>query len=263
MEHGLLDARGRGHLPAGRFLVPRPGRRLHLDGTLLPAMVRRAGQEAREIPHLQRLAAPSFGSVTMHTRPAPPMLSIDQLLAELTALAQDLRSRAAGGHSRSSSARRTSRTQTRQRSFRAPDSSSRRPDRQHFRAVGRRPSRSLAPVGTGSHIDAIPNAGLYDGCVGVLGGLEAIRVLQQSRFQPRRSIEFVVFTAEEPTRFGIGCLGSRMMAGVLPPVTGDCLCATKMAEAWMNSAQQAGFTGSLDSVALACRTLPPVCRIAH
>ena len=29
----------------------------------------------------------------------------------------------------------------------------------------------LAPVGTGSHIDAIPNAGLYDGCVGVLGGL--------------------------------------------------------------------------------------------
>src|ERR1019366_5316469 len=37
----------------------------------------------------------------------------------------------------------------------------------------------LAPVGTGSHIDAIPNAGLYDGCVGVLGGLEAIRVLQQ------------------------------------------------------------------------------------
>ncbi len=36
----------------------------------------------------------------------------------------------------------------------------------------------LAPVGTGSHIDAIPNAGLYDGCVGVLGGLEAIRVLK-------------------------------------------------------------------------------------
>ncbi|MGA3130119.1 MAG: Zn-dependent hydrolase, partial [Terracidiphilus sp.] len=37
---------------------------------------------------------------------------------------------------------------------------------------------ALAPVGTGSHIDAIPNAGLYDGCVGVLGGLEAIRVLK-------------------------------------------------------------------------------------
>src|ERR1035438_3032807 len=73
----------------------------------------------------------------------------------------------------------------------------------------------LAPVGTGSHIDAIPNAGLYDGCVGVLGGLEAIRVLQQLGFQPRRSIELVIFTAEEPTRFGIGCLGSRMIAGLL------------------------------------------------
>ena len=76
---------------------------------------------------------------------------------------------------------------------------------------------TLAPIGTGSHIDAIPNAGLYDGCVGVLGGLEAIRVLQKLGFKPRRSIELVIFTAEEPTRFGIGCLGSRMMAGVLTP----------------------------------------------
>src|SRR5580698_6919813 len=69
---------------------------------------------------------------------------------------------------------------------------------------------ALAPIGTGSHIDAIPNAGLYDGCVGVLGGLEAIRVLQKLGFKPRRSIELVIFTAEEPTRFGIGCLGSRL-----------------------------------------------------
>src|SRR5258708_7469675 len=75
----------------------------------------------------------------------------------------------------------------------------------------------LAPVGTGSHIDAIPNAGLYDGCVGVLGGLEAIRVLQRLGFKPRRSIELVIFTAEEPTRYGIGCLGSRMMASALTP----------------------------------------------
>src|ERR1700679_806913 len=37
----------------------------------------------------------------------------------------------------------------------------------------------LKPVATGSHIDAIPNAGAYDGVVGVLGGLEAIRALQR------------------------------------------------------------------------------------
>jgi ureidoglycolate amidohydrolase len=71
-------------------------------------------------------------------------------------------------------------------------------------------------VGTGSHTDAIPNAGKYDGVVGVLGGLVAIEALQEAGFKPMRSIELVVFTAEEPTRFGIGCLGSRMLAGAIP-----------------------------------------------
>jgi ureidoglycolate amidohydrolase len=70
-------------------------------------------------------------------------------------------------------------------------------------------------VGTGSHIDAIPNAGKYDGVVGVLGGLEAIRALQRSGFQPKNSIELLVFATEEPTRFGIGCLGSRLLSGTL------------------------------------------------
>ncbi len=73
----------------------------------------------------------------------------------------------------------------------------------------------LAPVATGSHIDAIPNAGRYDGVVGVLGALEAIRTLQRSGFEPKRAIELIIFTAEEPTRFGIGCLGSRLLAGAI------------------------------------------------
>jgi ureidoglycolate amidohydrolase len=107
----------------------------------------------------------------------------------------------------------------------------------------------LAPIGTGSHIDAIPNAGLYDGCVGVLGGLEAIRVLQQLGFKPRRSIELVIFTAEEPTRFGIGCMGSRMMANVLAPAQ-----AVKLRDKEGRSLEElrtaAGFKGKLESVAL-------------
>ena len=74
---------------------------------------------------------------------------------------------------------------------------------------------SLAPVATGSHIDAIPNAGRYDGVVGVLGAIEAIRALKSAGFQPKRPIELIIFTAEEPTRFGIGCLGSRLLAGAL------------------------------------------------
>lgn len=72
-------------------------------------------------------------------------------------------------------------------------------------------------VGTGSHIDAIPNAGKYDGVVGVLGGLEAIRSLQRAGFRPRHSIELLMFTSEEPTRLGIGCLGSRLLSGTMTP----------------------------------------------
>src|SRR5215468_8900381 len=79
-------------------------------------------------------------------------------------------------------------------------------------------SDPTAPVvGTGSHIDAIPNAGKYDGVVGVLGGLEAIRALQRTGFSPKHPIELLLFTSEEPTRFGIGCLGSRLLSGSLSP----------------------------------------------
>src|SRR5260370_11194621 len=67
----------------------------------------------------------------------------------------------------------------------------------------------LPAVGTGSHIDAIPHSGRYDGTVGVLGGLEAVRVLPAGGFQPRRSIEPVMITSEGPTLFRVGCLGSR------------------------------------------------------
>ena len=107
----------------------------------------------------------------------------------------------------------------------------------------------LAPVGTGSHIDAIPNAGLYDGCVGVLGGLEAIRVLKKLGFRPKRSIELVIFTAEEPTRFGIGCLGSRMMAGVL--LEEQALALRDKEDRGLEELRtHSGFSGTLASVAL-------------
>jgi len=74
----------------------------------------------------------------------------------------------------------------------------------------------LPAVGSGSHTDAIPNAGRYDGVVGVLGAFEALAALKRAGFKPRRSLEVVMFTAEEPTRFGLGCLGSRLMAGSIP-----------------------------------------------
>ncbi|MDD4933587.1 MAG: M20 family metallo-hydrolase [Methylacidiphilaceae bacterium] len=75
----------------------------------------------------------------------------------------------------------------------------------------------LPAVATGSHIDAVPHSGRFDGTVGVLGALEAFRVLRESGLNPKRSLEIVVFTAEEPTRFGISCLGSRALTGKLAP----------------------------------------------
>ncbi|CAI0559197.1 unnamed protein product [Linum tenue] len=71
----------------------------------------------------------------------------------------------------------------------------------------------LPAVATGSHIDAIPYSGKYDGVVGVLGAIEALNVLKRSGFRPKRSLEVILFTSEEPTRFGISCLGSRLLAG--------------------------------------------------
>src|ERR1700733_13903271 len=108
----------------------------------------------------------------------------------------------------------------------------------------------IPAVATGSHIDAIPNAGRFDGTVGVLGGLEAIRSLQASGFQPRRSIELVMFTAEEPTRFGVGCLGSRLLAGSLDASAGQRL-RDQQGRTLDQVRMEAGFAGPLDSVRLA------------
>lgn len=105
----------------------------------------------------------------------------------------------------------------------------------------------LPPIATGSHIDAIPQAGMYDGTVGVLGGLEAIRALQQSGQTPRRSIELIVFTSEEPTRFGIGCLGSRLLAGQLSPEEAGAL-TDEQGVSLDEARRTAGYEGPLAEV---------------
>ena len=112
---------------------------------------------------------------------------------------------------------------------------------------GSRPD--LAAIATGSHIDAIPGAGMYDGTVGVIGGIESIRALQRAGFRPTRTIELILFTSEEPTRFGVGCLGSRAMAGVLDH---EALAALEDGDGRTLDEVRtaAGFSGPLDSVRL-------------
>lgn len=112
---------------------------------------------------------------------------------------------------------------------------------------GREPG--LPAIATGSHIDAIPHSGRYDGTVGVLGGLEAIRVLREKGFVPQRSIELILFTSEEPTRFGIGCLGSRLMCGALDFSSDEAL-RDSQGSTLREVRTKAGFAGDLASVRL-------------
>src|SRR6202451_1902419 len=180
---------------------------------MVSAVVRSARQSAGKISHLQKLEPASIG------RPAAMTLTIDRdrLLSEVETLSSfsdaetpalprifctptDLKARA-WMKARCEEAGLTVREDAIGNTF--------------ARWNGSNPSAPA--VGTGSHIDAIPNAGKYDGVVGVLGGLEAIRALRQSGFRPTHSIELLIFTSEEPTRFGIGCLGSRLLSGTLSP----------------------------------------------
>lgn len=107
----------------------------------------------------------------------------------------------------------------------------------------------LPAIGTGSHTDAIPHAGMYDGTLGVLGGLEAIRALQRAGVRPQRSIELLMFTSEEPTRFGIGCLGSRLLAGTLPAGRADAM-RDKDEVTLHDARDNAGYPGHLEGATL-------------
>lgn len=59
----------------------------------------------------------------------------------------------------------------------------------------------LEPVVTGSHLDSQPAGGKYDGALGVLAGLEALRALNDIGFTPRRPLSLVSWTNEEGARF--------------------------------------------------------------
>jgi len=72
-------------------------------------------------------------------------------------------------------------------------------------------------VVTGSHLDSVPGGGALDGPLGVVSALEAVARMRGSDFQPSRPFAVVVFAEEEGSRFGIACLGSRLMTGALDP----------------------------------------------
>ncbi|MFC7071811.1 M20 family metallo-hydrolase [Halovenus rubra] len=70
-----------------------------------------------------------------------------------------------------------------------------------------------APVAAGSHLDSVPEGGIFDGLLGIYGALEAVRAIQESDRKPEHPLEVVSFTEEEGTRFGVGLLGSSVATG--------------------------------------------------
>ncbi len=70
---------------------------------------------------------------------------------------------------------------------------------------------------TGSHLDSVPDGGAFDGPLGIVSGFCAIDLLRQRGIGSRRPVAVVAFAEEEGARFGLPCVGSRLMTGVAEP----------------------------------------------
>jgi beta-ureidopropionase / N-carbamoyl-L-amino-acid hydrolase len=83
--------------------------------------------------------------------------------------------------------------------------------------VGRLPGkgRGLGALVAGSHSDTVPAGGRFDGVLGLLAALEAAQSIREQQVPLLHPLEVVDFLAEEPSDFGLSCIGSRSWAGVL------------------------------------------------
>jgi hydantoinase/carbamoylase family amidase len=87
--------------------------------------------------------------------------------------------------------------------------------------IGRWESGSGTAVVAGSHLDTVPAGGRFDGALGVLAALDAVRRLRAEGFEPARPIWVVAFMDEEGARFGTPMFGSRAFAGDAPSELGQ------------------------------------------
>ena len=67
----------------------------------------------------------------------------------------------------------------------------------------------------GSHVDSVPNGGNFDGPLGVLAGIEVLESLQEQGKELTHTVKVMAFKDEEGSRFGLGMIGSRAVAGIL------------------------------------------------
>jgi N-carbamoyl-L-amino-acid hydrolase len=80
---------------------------------------------------------------------------------------------------------------------------------------GSSPRVSRAAIVTGSHLDSVPDGGAFDGPLGVVSAFAAIDLLRSRGFAPARPIAVAAFSEEEGARFGVACLGSRLLTGAI------------------------------------------------
>jgi len=94
--------------------------------------------------------------------------------------------------------------------------------------IGRREGsgRSTKPIITGSHCDTVVGGGRFDGIIGVLAGIEVAHTLNEQDIKLDHPFEVIDFLSEEPSDYGISCVGSRAFSGVLD----DGMLASKNAE---------------------------------
>jgi N-carbamoyl-L-amino-acid hydrolase len=81
------------------------------------------------------------------------------------------------------------------------------------RLEGSNPAAGVIAIG--SHSDTVPAGGRFDGIAGVATALEIVRALRDADVRPQHTIEIIDFLAEEPSEYGLSCIGSRGMTGVL------------------------------------------------
>ena len=90
------------------------------------------------------------------------------------------------------------------------------------------PGRAGPPAGaeavvTGSHLDSVPDGGAFDGPLGVVSAFAAVDVLRDRGHAPARPLGIAAFSEEEGARFGVACLGSRLLSGAIDPETARAL----------------------------------------
>lgn len=74
-------------------------------------------------------------------------------------------------------------------------------------------SEQKKAIGSGSHVDSVPNGGNFDGPLGTLSALEVVEAWKETGYVPDKTFEMIIFTDEEGSRFNSGLTGSRAMAG--------------------------------------------------